>query len=135
MWKSFKVYHTRQKRPSPYSSPFLPYILIPIKNNESNVVKIFKRTIFETIAILDSIIIIHKCVFTWEKWQGKNIENGGIVTRFWYTLKNLRFGIIMTNCIIVRILGVWDMWLLKYYGWCMDFYYRFCTNGNKHVQK
>jgi hypothetical protein len=45
-WKSFKVYHTWQKGPSPYCGSFLPYILIPIKNNESKVVKIFKRTIF-----------------------------------------------------------------------------------------
>jgi hypothetical protein len=45
-WKSFKVYHIGQKRPSPYNSHFLPYILIPIKNNESNVVKNVKRTIF-----------------------------------------------------------------------------------------
>jgi hypothetical protein len=44
--KPFKVYHTGRKGPSPYYSPFLPYILIPIKNNESKVVKIFKRTIF-----------------------------------------------------------------------------------------
>ncbi len=45
-WKFFKVYHTRCKGLSTYYSPFLPYILIPIKNNESNVVKKFKRTIF-----------------------------------------------------------------------------------------
>jgi hypothetical protein len=45
-WKSFKVHHIGQKGLSPYSSPFLPYILIPIKSNESKVVKIFKRTIF-----------------------------------------------------------------------------------------
>ncbi len=45
-WKSFKVYHTWQKRPSPYCNPFLLYILIPIKNNESKVVKKFRRTIF-----------------------------------------------------------------------------------------
>jgi hypothetical protein len=44
--KPFKVYHIGWKGPSPYYSPFLPYILIPIKNNESKVVKIFKRTIF-----------------------------------------------------------------------------------------
>jgi hypothetical protein len=44
-WKSFKVYHIRQKGPSPYNNHFLSYILIPI-NNESKVVKIFKRTIF-----------------------------------------------------------------------------------------
>jgi hypothetical protein len=30
-WKSFKVYHTRQKGLSPYFNPILPYILIPIK--------------------------------------------------------------------------------------------------------
>jgi hypothetical protein len=35
--------------------------------------------------------------------------------------------------IIVHILGLWDMWLLKYYGWCMEFYYKFYMNGNKHV--
>jgi hypothetical protein len=45
-WKSFKVYHTRRKGPSPYYNFFLPYILIPIKNNESKVVKNFRRTIF-----------------------------------------------------------------------------------------
>jgi hypothetical protein len=45
-WKSFKVYHTRWKGLSPYCSIFLPYILIPIKNNESKVLKNFKRTIF-----------------------------------------------------------------------------------------
>jgi hypothetical protein len=45
-WKSFNVCHIGQKGPSPYYNPFLPYILIPIKNNESKVVKIFRRTIF-----------------------------------------------------------------------------------------
>jgi hypothetical protein len=45
-WKSLKVYYTGQKGLSLYCIPFLPYILILIKNNESNVVKIFKRTIF-----------------------------------------------------------------------------------------
>jgi len=45
-WKSFKVYHIGQKGPSPYYNPFLLYILIPIKNNESKVFKIFKRIIF-----------------------------------------------------------------------------------------
>jgi hypothetical protein len=45
-WKSFKVYHTWQKGLNPYCSPFLPYILIPVKNNESKVVKFFKTTIF-----------------------------------------------------------------------------------------
>jgi hypothetical protein len=64
-WKSFKVYHTKGKGPNPYYNPFLSYILIPIKNNESNVVKNFKRNVFSIITILDSIIIIHKCVFTW----------------------------------------------------------------------
>jgi hypothetical protein len=64
-WKSFKVYHIRQKRPSIYCNPFSPYILIPIKNNESKVVKKFRMIIFYTITILDFIIIIHKCVFTW----------------------------------------------------------------------
>jgi hypothetical protein len=44
-WKSFNVYYTRQKGPSLYYNPFLPYILIPIKNNESKVIKIFRRTI------------------------------------------------------------------------------------------
>jgi hypothetical protein len=36
---------------------------------------------------------------------------------------------------IVDILKLWDMWLLKYYGWCVDFYYKFCINGNNHVHK
>jgi hypothetical protein len=45
-WIFFKVYHTRQKGSSPYYNLFLPYILIPIKNNESKIVKIFKRIIF-----------------------------------------------------------------------------------------
>jgi hypothetical protein len=45
-WKSFKVYHTRRKRPSHYDNPFLPCISIPIKNNESKVVKFFKKIIF-----------------------------------------------------------------------------------------
>jgi len=44
VWKSFKMYHIGRKGPSPYCNIFLPYILIPIKNNESKVVKIFKRT-------------------------------------------------------------------------------------------
>ncbi len=44
-WKSFKVYHTKRKGPSPYFNHFLPYILIPIKNNELEVIKNFKRTI------------------------------------------------------------------------------------------
>ncbi len=43
---------------------FLLYILIPIKNNESKVVKYFKRAIFFTTTILDSIALINKCVFT-----------------------------------------------------------------------
>jgi len=64
-WKSFKVYHTGRKRPTPYYNPILPYILIPIKINESKLVKIFRNTIFYTITIINSIIIIHKCVFTW----------------------------------------------------------------------
>ncbi len=64
-WKSFKVYHIRWKGLSLYYNPFLPYT-IPIKNNELKVVKHFKRTIFLIITILDcSIIITHKCVFTW----------------------------------------------------------------------
>ncbi len=45
-WKSFKVSHTKRKGPNPYFNHFLPYILIPIKNNESKVVKICRRTIF-----------------------------------------------------------------------------------------
>jgi len=45
-WKSIKVYHTWQKGLHLYCSPFLPYIFIPIKNNESKVVKNLKRTIF-----------------------------------------------------------------------------------------
>jgi hypothetical protein len=45
-WKSFKVYHTKRKGPGPYFNHFLPYILIPIKNNESKVVKNFRMTIF-----------------------------------------------------------------------------------------
>ncbi len=61
------MYRIRQKGPSPYYNHFLPYILIPIKNNESKVVKNFKRTIFEIITILDSIIIIHKFVFLDDK--------------------------------------------------------------------
>jgi hypothetical protein len=45
-WKSFKVYHIGQKGPNPYCSPFLPYILIPMKNNELKFVKKFKNIIF-----------------------------------------------------------------------------------------
>jgi len=45
-WKSFKVYHIGWKGPSPYYNSFLHYILIPIKNNESKVVKNFKKIIF-----------------------------------------------------------------------------------------
>jgi hypothetical protein len=41
-WKSFKVYHIGWKGPSPYCNPFFPYILIPIKINESKVVKNFR---------------------------------------------------------------------------------------------
>jgi hypothetical protein len=44
-WNFFKVYHTRRKGPSPYYNPFLPNILIPIKN-ESKVVKNFRSIIF-----------------------------------------------------------------------------------------
>jgi hypothetical protein len=33
--KTLKVYHTWWKRHNLYYNPFLPYILIPIKNNES----------------------------------------------------------------------------------------------------
>jgi hypothetical protein len=46
-WKSFKVYHTRQKGPSLYYNFFYPIFFIHIKINESKAVKIFKRTIFE----------------------------------------------------------------------------------------
>jgi hypothetical protein len=46
-WKSFKVYQTWQKGPSPYYSPFLSYILILIKNNESKVVKFSKGLYFK----------------------------------------------------------------------------------------
>ncbi len=64
--KSFKVvYRIGWKGLSPYCSPFLLYILIFIKMSESKVVKNLRRTIFYTITILDSIIIIHKCDFTW----------------------------------------------------------------------
>jgi len=44
-WFFFKVYHTRRKGPSPYYNPFLPNILIAIKN-ESKVVKNFRSIIF-----------------------------------------------------------------------------------------
>jgi hypothetical protein len=64
-WKSFMLYHMWQKGLSPYDNPFLPYILIPIKINESKVVNNLRRTIFQTITIKNSIIIIHKCDFTW----------------------------------------------------------------------
>ncbi len=84
-----RVYHTWQKGPNIYCNPFLPYILIPIKNNESTVVNLFKKIIFYTITILDSIIIIHKCVFTWKiKTRLKRQKKGDVMTRFWYTLKN-----------------------------------------------
>jgi len=63
-WKSLKVYHIGWKGPSIYYNLFLPY-MIPIKNNESKVVKHFKKTIFSIIIIINSIIITHKCVFTW----------------------------------------------------------------------
>jgi hypothetical protein len=67
-WKPFKVYHIGQKRPNPYYNPSLSYILIPMKNNESKVVKIFKKTIFKTIKILNFIIIIHKlCLYMVKK--------------------------------------------------------------------
>ncbi len=55
----------RKMTSSLYYNLFFPYILIPIKTNESKSVKYFISTIFQTITILDSIIIIHKCVFTW----------------------------------------------------------------------
>jgi hypothetical protein len=45
-WKSFKVYHIGRKGPSLYYNIFLPYILIPIKNNETKVVKFLKIIIF-----------------------------------------------------------------------------------------
>jgi hypothetical protein len=44
---------------------FFPYIFIPIKINESKSVKYFISTIFDTTTILNFIIIIHKCGFTW----------------------------------------------------------------------
>jgi hypothetical protein len=75
---------TQDKKAQFLSQSFLPYILIPIKNNESKVVKIFRRTIFYIIIILEFIIIIHKCVFTCKK-----TEKGYVVTRFWYTWTNL----------------------------------------------
>jgi hypothetical protein len=63
-WKSFKVYHLGWKGPSPYFLKIL-YNLIHIKTNEPKIVKYFISTIFLTIIILNYIIIIHKCVFTW----------------------------------------------------------------------
>jgi hypothetical protein len=42
-WKSFKVYHIEQKGPSLYYNLFLPYILIPINNNESKIVNFFQK--------------------------------------------------------------------------------------------
>jgi hypothetical protein len=35
-----------EKGPSLYYNPFLPYILILVKNNESKVIKNYRRTIF-----------------------------------------------------------------------------------------
>jgi hypothetical protein len=52
-----KVYHTLWKGPSPYYSIFLPYILIPIKNNESKAVK---NTIFSTIATINYTTLKNK---------------------------------------------------------------------------
>jgi hypothetical protein len=40
------MFHVGQKGPNPYNNPLLFYILIFIKNNELEVVKIFKMTIF-----------------------------------------------------------------------------------------
>jgi hypothetical protein len=34
MWKSFKVYHTWWKKAYSLLQPFLPYVLIPIKNKK-----------------------------------------------------------------------------------------------------
>jgi len=50
-WKSFKVYHIGRKGLNLYCSPFLPYILIPIKNNESKVVIFFKGLYFKLLQL------------------------------------------------------------------------------------
>jgi hypothetical protein len=42
----FKYTTQDKKGLNPFYNPLLPYILIPIKKNESKVVKYFKRTIF-----------------------------------------------------------------------------------------
>ncbi len=43
VWKSFKVYHWGQKRPSPYYSPFFPYIYIPHENKSIKNFQIFHK--------------------------------------------------------------------------------------------
>jgi len=63
-------------------------------NNESKIINYFRRIIFQTITILDFIIIIHEYVYLYgKKGLGKNMENGDIVTRFWYTFKILDLGV------------------------------------------
>jgi hypothetical protein len=64
-WIFLKVYHQRWKVSNSYCNFFFRYILIPIKTNESKNSEYFRSTTVWTITILDSIIIIHKCVFTW----------------------------------------------------------------------
>ncbi len=56
---------THDKKAQSLLQYFLTLYSNPHKTNESKIVKFFKRNIFWTITILDSIIIIHKCVFTW----------------------------------------------------------------------
>jgi hypothetical protein len=50
-WKSFKVYHIGWKGPRPYYIPFLPYVLIPIKNMNQKLSKILEGLYFRLLQL------------------------------------------------------------------------------------
>jgi hypothetical protein len=64
-WKSFKARHPRWKRPCPYYIFYSSIFWSPSKLMSQKCQIFHKYDIH--ITILDSIIIIHKCVFTWLK--------------------------------------------------------------------
>jgi hypothetical protein len=71
----------------------------------------------------------HSCVDDTNLWNNKfrmNLE---------WTYKAYKFVMNYDKFITMHILRLWDMCSLKYHGWCMHFYYKFCITGNKHAQE
>ncbi len=77
---------------------FPPYILIPININEEKNVKYFISTIFQSITILNSFTIIHFVYLHGKKYWAKNTKTGNVVTKFWYSLKNLNPSVTLDIC-------------------------------------